>query len=144
MKRIGIAALAVYLTISIATAAAPTLRPALHPGAMTVAAASVSTKAVDLRTTMRTLWEDHIGYTRNFIISTLADLPDQHAVTERLLANQKHIGDAVKPYYGVAAGDKLTGLLRDHILIAADVVKTAKTADKDQLGKAQQRWTANG
>lgn len=144
MKRLGIAALSVCWAASVAAAAAPTLRPALHPGATSAAAASVLTKAVDLRTNMRTLWEDHIVYTRNFIISTLADLPDQQAVTQRLLANQKHIGDAVKPYYGVAAGDKLSGLLRDHILIAAGVVKAAKAGDRNQLEKAQRRWNSNG
>ncbi len=144
MKRLGSVVVSVCLTASTAVAASPDLRPALHPGTTAAAAASVSMKAVDLRTEMRRLWEDHIVYTRNFIISTLANLPDQQAVTQRLLANQKDIGDAVKPYYGAAAGDKLTGLLREHILIAADVVKAAKAGNKDQLGKAQQRWNANG
>lgn len=100
--------------------------------------------AVELRVTMRKLWEDHVTYTRNFIISTLAGLPDQVAVTKRLLKNQDDIGDAIKPYYGADAAKKLTALLHDHILIAADVVKAAKTGDKNQIAKQQQRWSANG
>src|SRR5262245_18730938 len=75
----------------------------------------------DLRTTMRKLWEDHITYTRNYIISALADLADADAVANRLLKNQDNIGDAIKPYYGAEAGKTLSGLLRDHILIATEV-----------------------
>jgi hypothetical protein len=52
---------------------------------------------------MRKLWEDHITWTRLFIVSALADLPDKQATTERLLSNQVDIGNAIKPYYGDAA-----------------------------------------
>lgn len=103
-----------------------------------------SKAAVELRVAMRKLWEDHITFTRNFIISALAKLPDQAAVTKRLLANQDDIGNAVKAYYGDEAGAKLTKLLREHILIAADVVKAAKAGNKKLLAKQQARWSANG
>jgi hypothetical protein len=138
MKFPGLSTIAACLAVAVA---APDSGSAVFP---TATAASVSVKADELRAGMRMLWEEHITYTRTFIVSTLADLPDQAAVTQRLLANQKDIGDALKPYYGDAAGAKLTALLRDHILIAADVVKAAKAGTKDQLSKAQQRWTANG
>ena len=75
---------------------------------------------------MRKLWEDHITWTRLFIVSVDADLPDTEATTDRLLRNQTDIGDAIKPYYGDAAGTQLTGLLRDHILTAAGLLAAAK------------------
>ena len=50
---------------------------------------------------MRKLWEDHITWTRLFIVSASADLPDSRPTTERLLRNQQDIGDAIKPFYGV-------------------------------------------
>jgi len=115
-----------------------------QPKSSTTADSLNVSPAVELRVAMRKLWEDHITYTRNFIISTLGNLPDQKTVTERLLKNQDDIGEAIKPYYGADAGKKLTALLRDHILIAADVVKAAKAGDKKQLEKQQARWTANG
>jgi len=92
---------------------------------------------------MRKLWEDHITWTRIFIISALGDLPDKAAATDRLLRNQTDIGDAIKPFYGDGAGTKLTGLLRDHILIAADIVTAAKAGDSDKLNASKTKWTAN-
>ena len=53
---------------------------------------------------MRKLWEDHITWTRLYIVSATADLPDKDATAQRLLRNQDDIGNAVKPFYGDAAG----------------------------------------
>jgi hypothetical protein len=99
--------------------------------------------AVDLRMDMRKLWEDHITWTRNYIISALANLEDTGKVAERLLKNQDDIGDAIKPIYGNDAGKQLASLLRDHILIAAEVVKAAQTANSEALTAANKKWYAN-
>jgi hypothetical protein len=101
-------------------------------------------QAVDTKMAMRKLWEEHITYTRNYIVSALAGLPDTDAVATRLLKNQDDIGNAIKPYYGEKAGTQLSALLRDHILIAVDVVKAAKADNKVQLADAQTKWSANG
>ena len=103
----------------------------------------LTASAVDLRLGMRKLWEDHITYTRNYIISALADLEDAGKVAERLLKNQDDIGDAIKPVYGDEAGKKLTSLLRDHIMVATEVVKAAKTGNNEELTKANKKWYAN-
>jgi hypothetical protein len=96
-----------------------------------------------LRAGVRNLWEDHITGTRLFIVSALGDLPDKGATTDRLLQNQTDIGNAIKPFYGDAAGDKLAALLKDHILIAADIVTAAKGGDTAKLEGAKARWTTN-
>ena len=100
-------------------------------------------KQTAFQNAMRKLWEDHITWTRVFIISAVADLPDKAAATERLLQNQVDIGNAIKPYYGDAAGDKLTTLLKEHITTAAEVVAAAKANDKAKLDDANKRWFAN-
>ena len=79
-----------------------------------------STKEAALHDAMRKLWEDHITWTRLFIVSAVADLPDKGATTDRLFQNQVDIGNAIKLYYGDAAGEKLTALLKTHITTAAD------------------------
>ena len=96
-----------------------------------------------LRTDMRKLWEDHVTWTRLFIVSALAAAPDTNATVQRLLQNQTDIGDAIKPLYGDAAGAQLTALLRDHILTAADLLSAAKAGDTAKVTSANTRWYAN-
>lgn len=93
---------------------------------------------------MRLLWEEHISYTRNYIVSALAGLPDTPALSARLMENQDAIGAELGAYYGEAAGKRLGALLRDHILIASVVVAKAKAGDHEGLNRAQGRWAANG
>ncbi len=102
-----------------------------------------STKAFALREGMRKLWEDHITWTRLFVISALADLPDKEVTTQRLLQNQTDIGDAVKPFYGDAAGNKLAELLKAHIVTAAELVAAAKAKDGAKQQDATKRWYTN-
>jgi hypothetical protein len=92
---------------------------------------------------MRKLWEDHITWTRLYIISAAEDLPDQALTAGRLLQNQTDIGDAIKPFYGEEAGDQLTALLRDHILIAAEVIDAAKAGDTAAFDAALAPWYDN-
>jgi hypothetical protein len=92
---------------------------------------------------MRKLWEDHITWTRLVIVSISNDLPDTGPTVQRLLQNQDDIGDAIKPFYGDAAGEQLSALLRDHILIAAEILQAAKNNDTTALNDAITRWYAN-
>jgi hypothetical protein len=103
----------------------------------------LSAKAVAFRSTMDKLWEDHVTWTRMVIIDFAAGLPDLPTAEARLLRNQVDIGNAVKPYYGAAAGKQLTRLLRMHILEAVPVLAAAKAGDKPKLTQALAAWYAN-
>ena len=104
---------------------------------------AMSTQRLALHDEMRRLWEDHITWTRLFIVSASHDLPDKPATTARLLLNQKQIGDAIKPYYGRAAGARLTTLLREHILLAADLLGAAKAGDQPSVERSSAAWYRN-
>ena len=92
---------------------------------------------------MRKLWEDHVTWTRLYIVSAVAGLPDTQATAQRLLDNQRDIGNAVADFYGTDAGNKLTALLRDHILTAADLVTAAKAGDQAKVAAAKKKWYDN-
>jgi len=96
----------------------------------------------NFKTDMRKLWEDHIIWTRGFIISNLAGLGDANAITNRLLQNQDDIGNAMKPYYGNDIGNQLSNLLKIHTTITAEIVKDTKE-DKTGVSTAEKDWYAN-
>lgn len=98
---------------------------------------------VELKSGMRKLWTDHVTWTRNYIVSAVAGAPDQQKVLDRLLKNQQDIGDAIKPYYGEEAGNKLAGLLREHILIAGKIVDAAKKGQQAEVDKLNKEWYRN-
>ncbi len=97
----------------------------------------------DFRDAMRKLWEDHVTWTRLYIVSAAAGLPDVQPTAQRLLQNQADIGNAIKPFYGDAAGAQLTALLRQHILTAADLVTAAKAENTAGVNDASARWRTN-
>ena len=98
---------------------------------------------VNLKMDERKLWIDHVSWTRSFIVSDLASLPDKDVVLQRLLKNQDDIGASIKPYYGEEAGNKLSKLLREHISIGGQVVDAAKSNNKADLDKYNKLWYKN-
>ena len=102
-----------------------------------------SQQKVELTLAMDKLWEDHVTWTRVYIISVTSSLPDADIAAQRLLQNQVDIGNAIKPVYGDEAGEQLTSLLNDHILIAADLLAAAKAGDTDKFEDAHKRWYDN-
>ena len=122
----------------------PAAQPPDQAGAAAPApAVSAPIDRIAFHDAMRKLWEDHVTWTRLYIVSAVAGLPDVPAAAERLLRNQSDIGDAIKPFYGATAGDHLTSLLKPHILIAAEVLTAAKAGAAAAVKAASARWYAN-
>jgi hypothetical protein len=138
---------AIAAALAIATAVVLAVGPAPSATHRASAAGHGSTHAVapeqQLRDAMRRLWIDHVTWTRLFIVSFAGELPDLEATTGRLLQNQTDIGDAIVPFYGRQAGNRLTALLREHILVAADVLQAAKSGDTDAFEDAKDAWYRN-
>ena len=141
-RTVRLGALAGILTAALAVAitapSTPTAEAAIAHGALG--------NRVAFHDAMRKLWEDHITWTRLYIVSAATeagDLPDIGPTTDRLLANQTDIGNALKPFYGEAAGNQVTALLREHILTAAQLIAAAKAGDTAAVDAASTAWYAN-
>jgi hypothetical protein len=111
--------------------------------------ASESAAAEPVRLALRKLWSDHVIWTREYIIAAtsgphgVTGATDADAAAARLLRNQDDIGNAVVPYYGEEAGKKLTDLLKQHIMIAVELVADAKGGDDAKFASDDARWTEN-
>jgi hypothetical protein len=112
-----------------------------HAGAVH---ATTNAKRARFQDAMRKLWEDHVTWTRLAIVSFAHDLPDLPATQSRLLRNQVDIGNAIKPYYGRAAGNRLTALLEEHIVGAVALLQAAKAGDQDLIERRTAAWYRNG
>jgi len=124
-----------------------------------------------IRLAMRQLWTDHIQWTRGYIIEAVDRTPiSAHlvavagnpigdlatalggaisllsaadAAAVRLLKNQEDIGNAIVPYYGDDAGKGLTKLLKEHIVIAVNLVENAKSGDQESFAQNDKKWDDN-
>lgn len=102
-----------------------------------------STKRIALYSAMRTLWAEHMQWTYDTVVAFASGSQSLESTMGRLLENQQHIGDAIKPYYGNEAGDALTALLKEHINDAVPVLTAAKAGDTDALNTAIDEWNRN-
>ncbi|KGX91844.1 DUF3435 domain-containing protein [Pontibacillus marinus] len=118
------------------------------PGAISVDGKTkergISQSEVKFKNEFRRLWIDHVLWTSNYITSaTTAGAEDQKEVLSRLLRNQEDIGNAIKPLYGEKAGNKLTDLLKEHIVIAGKIVDAAKNGNEKMMDKLNKDWYQN-
>jgi hypothetical protein len=113
------------------------------PASITAAPQRSTVSATQFRLGMDKLWQEHVAWTRLAIVGFAAGLPNLPSTEARLLRNQVDIGNAIKPYYGAAAGTELTSLLKTHIVQAVAVLKAAKAGDKPSLNAALKAWHDN-
>ncbi len=98
---------------------------------------------VNLINLMRLLWSQHIYWTRMTIISIAHDLPDLDPTLQRLLRNATDFEMAFSPFYGDCIANQFGMLIKEHLVIAAELVKAAKAGDEQKASDAEKRWYAN-
>ncbi len=91
----------------------------------------------------RLLWEQHVYWTRMFIISVVFDLPDMQYVTNRLLRNPKDFANVLQLFYSEDIVSDFVDLFTQHLSIAAELVKAAKAGNNAVATDAEKRWYAN-
>lgn len=118
-----------------------------HGDATAPSRAQISAKGAakqrELYLAMRDLWSQHMEWTYATVSAFVSESPGFDASVNRLLENQRDIGDAIKPFYGKAAGKRLTALLTEHIELAVPVLVAAKDGDEAALETAVADWYRN-
>ncbi|MFJ7980855.1 hypothetical protein ACIQ1D_11200 [Lysinibacillus xylanilyticus] len=89
----------------------------------------ISNAESDFMAMNRILWMEHVNWTRMTIISIVFGLPDLPFVQERLLQNATDLGNCLRPFYGDQIADRYTELIKEHLLIAAQLVTAAAKGD---------------
>lgn len=81
----------------------------------------------------RKLWEQHVFWTRTFIISTASNTEDLELVTERLLRNPTDFAVVLRNFYSADKAVTFEGLLKDHLLIAARLINNTKNGNMEAV-----------
>ena len=105
----------------------------------TKAAMCSSQSAITFRLALRELWQYQVTWMSSYIVSALSDLEDVDIVRNKLIKNQEKIGNVIKPYYGGFAGNRLAALLREHIVVAIEIVQAKKAKNDQALQNAQEK-----
>jgi len=103
----------------------------------------ISPAGLEIMNEMRKLWEQHSVWTRSAINSIVFSLPNEDLVIQRLLRNPDDFANALKPFYGSLNASKFGELLKEHLVIAAELVKAAKAGNNEKAADAEKRWYAN-
>lgn len=85
--------------------------------------------AIKLKLHMRKLWTDHAIFIRQFTVDLLGNLPDIDYATERLFKNQEQTGNCFECFFGDVAASNMISLLKEHITITIDLLKSIKNGN---------------
>lgn len=103
----------------------------------------ISGRELEIRNRFRVLWEQHVYWTRIVILGIAFDSPDLDASLARLLRNVPDFEGVFRRFYGVKVSEEFGKLLREHLVIAAELVQKAKAGDSKGAADAERRWYAN-
>lgn len=91
----------------------------------------------------RLLWLEHVNWTRMTIISIVFGLPDLPFVQKRLLQNATDLGNCLRPFYGDQIADRYAELIKEHLVIAAELVTAAVNGDAATAEAKEKEWYRN-
>lgn len=98
---------------------------------------------VRLMNFLRQLWEQHVMWTRSYIISNAENIGDLDYVTKRLLENPSDFAKVLQAFYGSTRANEFKNLLEQHLLIASQLVNAAKIGDSEKVETERAAWYAN-
>jgi len=92
---------------------------------------------------MRKAWEQHVYWTRLFLISTAERLRDLDATTARLMRNPGDIANIFGAYYSADTAKEIEQLLTEHLQIGGALITALRDGQTAQAETLKRRWYAN-
>ena len=103
----------------------------------------ISQIAMNLSDEMNTLWEQHVFWTRLFLISVAENLKDLEETKKRLLRNPIDIANVYRRYYGNTIAQRIQNLLTEHLEIGGDLIVALKNKDNLKAQELDKKWQKN-
>ena len=103
----------------------------------------MATSREPVRLALRKLWSDHVIWTREYIVAAVAGTPDADAAAGAIAQEPGGHRRGGRGLLRAGGRRRLTELLKEHILIAVDLVAAAKSGDQAAFATHDARWTAN-
>jgi hypothetical protein len=89
------------------------------------------------------LWDDHVLWTRLTVISIANNLTDTGMVINRLLNNATQFEILFTQFYSQEIARRFAGLMREHLVIAVELVRAAKRGDTEEVARLEREWYRN-
>lgn len=135
--------LATFLS-AILLAATPPMAAAAHAPVAAQGTATARSTVAGAQAALRDLWLGHVFWVRNVVDARLeGDAAEAKAAEDQVVANARAIADAIAPYYGQAAADRLFGLLAGHWGAISGFLDAARAGDRAGEDAALRQLLAN-
>ncbi|MCL2621531.1 MAG: glycosyltransferase [Firmicutes bacterium] len=92
---------------------------------------------------MRNIFEQHVWWTRNYLITQTDKTADADVVLARLLQNPVDIGNIYKEYYGNDVAKKIADLFTTHLAIGGQIIDAQIKGDASAFVDYQNKWKQN-
>lgn len=94
--------------------------------------------------TMQRLWTDFAVWTRQYIIAAVDERPEAPEAAARWLRAGDEIGRELENYYPRRAARRVAKLLRQHVMVAVDLIDAARAVDRTKYMDIDDVWYSNG
>lgn len=98
---------------------------------------------IELFSSMRIAWLEHVFFVRSLIISIIDELKDTNATTNRLLKNAHDIGSIFNKYYDDEIAREITENLIEHVTVVANLIRAIKNKNDEEIKKIETLWIEN-
>lgn len=90
---------------------------------------------------LQKLWEDHVQYTREYVLRIVNKLPGIDEIKNRLLQNQIDLANEFNTLYP-GSFDEIKNLLTEHIILATQILNSIMN-NKNDIKKIKDEWYIN-